>query len=99
MLCTGAPELKLPFTIEPKTPRKIEAGKKTLITLTPKNFDIIAESAATRPLKRKKAARFHLPPSLFIVKGVHNEKKTVSCYFILRAALTHLITSGKLRTF
>ena len=54
MLCTGAPELKLPFTIEPKTPRKIEARKKTLITLTPKNFDIIAESAATRPYKRKK---------------------------------------------
>ena len=38
----------------------------------------------------KKAAGFLLPPSLFIVKGVHNEKKTVSCYFILRAALTHL---------
>jgi hypothetical protein len=50
----------------------------------------LAVTAATRPLKRKKAARLLLPPSLFIVKGGHNEKKTVSCYFILRAAFTQV---------
>jgi hypothetical protein len=38
----GAPmPVKLPFTIEPLTPRCVEIGKKTVMTLTAENFDIV----------------------------------------------------------
>ena len=56
VLCSGAPELKLPFTIEPRTPRKIEVGKKTFVTLTPRNFDIIAGTTPTARFAAKEMA-------------------------------------------
>ena len=41
MLCSGAtPEL--PFSIDPKLPRKISVGKTPSLTLTPGNFDVVA---------------------------------------------------------
>ena len=46
-LAQAAPPLKLPFTIEPRTPRKIGIGKKAVITLTPDNFDIVQTSNPT----------------------------------------------------
>ena len=41
LICHGAPEA-LPFNIEPQIPRKIQIGKKPLLTLAPGNFEIIA---------------------------------------------------------
>ena len=46
-LSSGAELPKLPFTIEPRLPRQIDVGKKTVITLTPENFDIVAGKTPT----------------------------------------------------
>ena len=40
-LCSGE-AAPLPFSIEPKIPRKISVGKAPALTLTPGNFDIVA---------------------------------------------------------
>ena len=40
LLTFGAPP-KLPFTIDPQIPRKINVGKTPALTLTPGNFDIV----------------------------------------------------------
>ena len=47
VICSAAPPVKLPFTLDPQTPRKIELGKKTVITLTADNFDIVAGKTPT----------------------------------------------------
>ena len=41
VLCFGAGP-SLPFSIDPKIPRKIDVGKKPVLTLTPGNFDVVA---------------------------------------------------------
>ena len=39
-LCFGG-KPELPFSIDPKIPRKISVGKTAVLTLTPGNFDIV----------------------------------------------------------
>ena len=41
VLCSGAGP-SLPFSIDPKIPRKISVGKTPVLTLTPGNFDVVA---------------------------------------------------------
>ena len=40
VLCSGAVPV-LPFSIDPKIPRKISVGKTPVLTLTPGNFDVV----------------------------------------------------------
>jgi len=40
-----AENLKLPFTLEPQTARKIQIGKKPVMTLTPENMEIIVDKS------------------------------------------------------
>ena len=56
VLCTAAPPLKLPFTLEPQTPRKITIGKKAVMTLTANNFDIVAGRTPTAKYAAKEIA-------------------------------------------
>ena len=56
LACSGAPPLKLPFTIEPQTPRKTDIGKKGVITLTSGNFDIIYSKNAVSRFAAKEMA-------------------------------------------
>ena len=55
-LAQAAPPQKLPFTIEPRTPRKTEIGKKAVITLTPDNFDIVQTQNPTVKFAAKEMA-------------------------------------------
>lgn len=55
-LSSGAVLPELPFSIEPRTPRQIHVGKKTVITLTPDNFDIVAGKSPTAQFAAKEIA-------------------------------------------
>ena len=56
LLCSGA-KPELPFTIDPKIPRKISVGKTPVLTLTPGSFDIVeCQNTPTVKLAAKEIA-------------------------------------------